>query len=344
VRLLTFQSVPYDAAVRERVLACARNAATPADLCGLNALLGELFASAAEQVARKVSAKAGPLLFAASHGQTVWHQPEDDGFYPRGTLQLGEAARIARRLGVPVVSDFRQQDIAAGGQGAPLVPLLDDLLLRHARERRVALNIGGIANVTYLPRVDEPAPVIAFDTGPGNALLDEAAALVTDGKLTCDRDGALAASGRVDETLLAELLADGYFAMPPPRSTGRERFGGRMARGLAGRGMRGKDLLATLTEFTAATISASVATWLPPVDRVVASGGGMRNPELVRRLQSRLGAVPLTPIEAFGLDGDAKEAVAFAVLGLYTLMGRPANVPSATGACRPVCLGKITLP
>lgn len=337
-----FACFPYPEPVRAALFTCFADEAPPSRVCALNAAIGELFADAAERV---LAESPGPLHFVASHGQTLWHEPvaEDrGGFQARGTLQIGEAARIAERLRVPVVSDFRQQDFAAGGQGAPLVPFLDYLLFSHPAESRAVQNLGGIGNVTYLPAGGGPGEVIAFDTGPANALIDAAVELVTGGRESMDRDGRLAASAPVDASLLAELLEEPYLHQPPPKSTGRELFSAARVQRLWERGHRGPVLVSTLTQLTVETVAEAYRKWLGPVNRVLLGGGGARNPELVRRLAAALAPVPVSGMEAVGLDSEAKEAIAFAVMGYETLRGRPSNVPSATGAARPVVQGKVT--
>lgn len=353
VRLLAFDTVPYPDSVREALFRCFRDEATVREVCVLNAVLGELFADAAEDVARRAGGSL-PLAFVASHGQTVWHQPEacgvaqlgapESGPFGRGTLQLGEAARIAERLGVPVVCDFRQQDLALGGQGAPLVPYVDYLLFAHPAEGRAIQNLGGIGNVTYLPAGGGPEEVTAFDTGPGNALMDAATRLASDGKLTCDLDGRLAASVPPNATLLAELLAEPYFQRAPPKSTGRELFSEARVREWWDRGFRGAELVSTLTQLTVDSVAEAYRRWLGPLHTVVLGGGGARNPELVRRLSLALSPARVTTADEFGVDSDAKEAIAFAVLGWETLRGRPSNVPSATGASRLAIQGKVCRP
>lgn len=357
-----FLTHPYPAEVRDALFRCFEDRATVSEVCLLNAALGELFADAAEAVLREAGQAATPA-FAASHGQTVWHQPfqgigeRGEGTerptpnaqrplatHLHGTLQLGEAARIAERLRVPVVGDFRQQDIALGGQGAPLVPYLDLLLFSHPHKNRAAQNIGGIGNVTYLRTGGGLEDVVAFDTGPGNAWIDAAAVLASEGALQCDLDGRLAASAPVDEELLARLLAEPYLSQPPPKSTGRELFGAGRVRPLWDAGVRGPALVSTLTQLTVESIARAYEQWLGPVDEVIVGGGGARNPELVRRLRERLAPAAVYLNDDFGISSDAKEAVAFALLGYETLRGIPSNVPSATGASRPAVLGKICFP
>jgi anhydro-N-acetylmuramic acid kinase len=248
-----------------------------------------------------------------------------------------------------VVSDFRPRDIAAGGEGAPLVPLVDWWLCRSGEESRVLLNLGGIANLTYLPRGGAFADLLAFDTGPCNAVLDALAWRFSGGAERRDEGGARASRGRVSQALLEALLDDPFFAQPPPRSTGRERYGADYAAALheSGRVMmvEDDDQMATAVELIAAVVAAAVTRFLGPrggVDAVYASGGGVRNPALMSALARRLAPTRLAPAESLGVPSDAKEALAFAFLAHQTLCGRPGNVPAATGAAHPVVLGHIT--
>jgi anhydro-N-acetylmuramic acid kinase len=250
---------------------------------------------------------------------------------------------MAERLRVPVVSDFRQQDLAAGGQGAPLVPFLDYLLFADPHENRAIQNLGGIGNVTYLPAGGSLEQVIAFDTGPANAMIDAAAEMTSGGKLKFDEGGRYAAAAAPFENLVALLMDDDYLQQPPPKSTGRELYSSSRAGKLWEAGFRGKRLVSTMTQFTVESIAEAYRKFLPAIDRVYVAGGGARNPELVRRLREALSPTPVALLEDLGLNAESKEAVAFAVMGYETLRGRPSNVPSATGASRPVIQGKITL-
>ena len=282
-----------------------------------------------------------------SHGQTIWHEPPAAG--RRGaTLQLGCPATIAERTGIAVVSDFRTRDVAAGGEGAPLVPWVDRFLFADKEKRRVLQNIGGVANLTWVPRRGETAPLIAFDTGPGNTLINSAVEIATDGKETYDEDGRRAAKGKVDKQLLAELLADPYYARKPPKSTGRELFGKPYVENLVKRypGIS-KDwdsLIATMTTLTAQTIANAIKKWIVPhgVDELVITGGGARNPTLVGLIQAKLEDIQVSGGEVLGVDPDAKEAVAFAALAWAHMNGIPANVPEATGAQGLRVLGSYT--
>jgi anhydro-N-acetylmuramic acid kinase len=334
-----FAMQPYDAALREQVRGILPpHTGSTADVCALNVLLGEAFASAALALAGRAPDE---IALIASHGQTVYHQVAPGAV--RSTLQLGAPAVLAERTGCTVVADFRPRDIAAGGQGAPLVPYLDVLLLHDDRLNRASQNIGGMGNVTYVPAA---GPLLAFDTGPGNVLIDEAVRLSSDGALHYDRDGAMAARGDVDDWLVQRWLAHPFFHQPPPKSTGREQWGPREARAYVeeavGRGLGADDVVATLTAFAARSIAHAYAAFLGPVDEVVVGGGGARNPTLMAMLGAALPHVEVRPTDDLGLHAEAKEAVAFALLGYATVHGWSNNVPAATGATHPVVLGSIT--
>ncbi len=340
--LRAFTMAPFDEALRERVrdLLPPRQGST-AEVCAVNFLLGEAFAGAALRVIGDAGLRPEDVDLVASHGQTVWHEVRPEA--TRSTLQIAAPAVIAARTGRTVVADFRPADMALGGQGAPLVPYLDALLFAHPKLRRAVQNIGGIGNVTYLA---PGRPALAFDTGPGNVLIDEAVRHLTGGVRAFDEDGRMAAAGRVDEELLAEWLAHPYFELPPPRSTGRELFGPAEAQAYVeralGAGLRPEDAVATLTALTAYSIAESYERYCGPVDEVILSGGGARNPTLRSLISSALHGAPVRLADEFGLDGDAKEAVAFAVLGYSALHGWPNNIPGATGASGPAVLGSIT--
>lgn len=346
-RVVRSLTVDYTEPRREAIHA-AIVAGTAEALCSLHADLGEWLAEAVLRVCGEAGVDPGSVDAVGSHGQTVWHRPPSAS--ARGaTLQLGDAATIAERTGISVVSDFRTRDMAAGGQGAPLVPWVDRVLFAAEGKRRALQNIGGIANVTLVPPRGAAGPAFAFDTGPGNALIDAAVELATDGRATFDRDGRLAARGAVDEALLADLLRHPYFAARPPKSTGREEFGrpfvARLVEALRPEGDADwLELVATLTELTARTIADAYHRWLVPrgVDEVVVTGGGARNPTLMGRLRALLDPIPIVGANDAGIDADAKEAVAFALLAWAHLRGIPANVPEATGAAGPRVLGSYT--
>jgi anhydro-N-acetylmuramic acid kinase len=342
VRLVDFQTRLFDSALRARVLALGEGAAP--ELLRMHYRLGEEFAQAALGAIDRARRSGLDVHLIGSHGQTARHHPrawESDG--RAATLQLGEPAVIAERTGLPVVADFRPRDIAAGGEGAPLVPLVDWLLFRRAGATRACLNMGGIANVTVV--TDRVENVQAFDLGPANMPLDLVVHAWTGGAETFDRDGARAAEGRVDSGLVAELLRHPFLALPPPKSTGREAFGDVFVAPLLARyaGREG-DLLASLTRFVAESVAAGIRQWVSePVAEVLVSGGGARNRTLMAALAAALAPVPVRSLAEVGLDPDAKEAVAFAVLANETLFGRPGNVPGATGAAGPRVLGKLVV-
>jgi anhydro-N-acetylmuramic acid kinase len=346
-RLVHWLTAPFDEARREAIHG-AILAGSAERLCGLDADLGEWLAEAAARVCDEAGVPRERVDAVGSHGQTVWHRPPA-GATRGATLQLGDPATIAERTGIAVVSDFRTRDMAAGGQGAPLVPWVDRLLFSLPDRARALQNIGGIGNVTWVPPRGSTETVLAFDTGPGNALMDTAVEIATGGRMTFDRDGRLAAQGEVDETLLADLLRHPYFAAEPPKSTGREEFGRpfveRLVAAVAPEGDRDwLDLVATLTELTARSIADAYRRWIVPrgVEQVVLTGGGARNPTLVRRIRSLLDPLEVAGGEVLGVDPECKEAVAFAVLAWAHLRGIPANVPTATGAAGPRVLGSLT--
>jgi anhydro-N-acetylmuramic acid kinase len=338
-RLVAFESFTYDAGFRDRMRAVLEEG-SPAGLCALNFDLGERLATAVGDTLIAAGVTARDVTAIGSHGQTVWHAPADRG--ARGaTLQLGEAAVIAERTGIDVVADFRVRDVAAGGQGAPLTPYFDRWLLA-GEEARAIVNLGGMGNLTALPAADATDEPIAFDTGPGVALIDGAVHHLTGGHQAFDAEGRLAASGRVLEPDLEAWLSDPFFETSPPRSTGRERFGGpALERWLAGaEGARAEDLIATLTEVTAASVQRAFR-WIPfDIDAVYLCGGGARNPELVRRIAEDLDPVPVRSVDDLGWDGDAREAAAFALFARQHLLGVPLDLGWATGSEGPRILGK----
>lgn len=349
--LETFRSVPYDEERRGRLRDAVDRGGAEA-LCRIHADLGEWLAEAARAALEAAGVAAADVTAVGSHGHTIWHVPPTRG--RRGaTLQLGDPATLAARTGIPVVSDFRSADVAAGGHGAPLVPWADRVLFSRPGRGRALQNLGGVGNVTWLPPAGAREEPVAFDTGPGNGLLDAAARLATGGARTMDVDGRMAAAGTPDSDLLAELLAHPFLDEEPPRSTGREAFGPDLVRGLAER--RGletggssalwNDLLATLTLFTARTVADAYRRWIRPaaLEEVVLTGGGAHNPELVRRIREALPDVPVRiGAEALGIDPDAREAAAFALLAWAHVRGLPGNVPAATGAVGPRLLGSWT--
>jgi anhydro-N-acetylmuramic acid kinase len=336
--LLDFVTRPYSDDERSEIRA-AFNGATAPSLARLHVRVAEWAAEAVQTVLVQGKTRASDLSLIAFPGQTIWHEP------PIVTWQLGEPALLAERFGVPVVSGFRARDVAAGGQGAPLVPMADVLLFASPDAPRVLLNLGGMANLTYVVRRAQESGVFAFDTGPGVAVVDAVVRLV-DQRRSYDRDGLLAAQGTVHEDVLEELLSDHFFAAEPPKSTGREHFGDAYARGLHER-VPGPDGVATAVELTARSIADAVGRWIPAGVEVVASGGGCHHPGLMTSLGRHLtarGNHELRRFDDLFFPGDAKEAVAFALLGYLTVHGQPGNVPAATGATGSRVLGAVTPP
>jgi anhydro-N-acetylmuramic acid kinase len=340
VRLAAFHQEVYSAAERGQIVdTIARGGSR--DLAVLHVALGERFAAAALQLLAQARVAPRDVSFVASHGQTIWHEPG------QATLQLGDAAVLAERLGIKVVSDFRARDVAAGGQGAPLVPLVDVMLFGDPDRGRLLLNLGGMANVTWVPRRGQVDGALAFDTGPGVAIMDAVTRRI-DADAPYDRDGERARRGRPQRKVLDALLGDAFFAQAPPKSTGRERFGQAFADALLERvrsaGGSDNDAVATATALTVETVARALEQWTPapPAADLVISGGGARNPVLVEMLAGRVRPRPVARFDDLFFDGEAKEAVAFAFLGHLTLTGRPGNLPAATGARGPRVLGHVT--
>ncbi len=342
VQILEFQTLPLPDTLREQLFTLFGQTASLDDLCRLNFALGEAFAAAALAVIEAADLRPDEVDLIGSHGQTLRHLP---GGRPGATLQIGEPAVIAQRTGITTVADFRPADMAVGGQGAPLVPLVDYLLFTHPVKGRLLLNIGGIANVTALPASSAPEQVLAFDLGPGNMLIDAAVVHLTDGRERFDRDGGRGARGRVDASVLAQLLEHDFLQRPPPKSTGREEFGTAFLSELLSRiDLRGGDLVATLTAFSARAIADGIKKFvLPSVPAVELwlGGGGVHNGHLVDLIRAALPQLRVASVGELGISADAREALSFAVLANETLMGQAGNLPSATGAERPAILGKV---
>lgn len=348
VHMLAAQSRPHSPSLRARILAACEPQSSSVDvLCRLHADLGEAFAQAALDLLAAAGLEADTVDLIGSHGQTVWHDVRPDGSVA-ATLQLTEAAVIAERTGITTISNFRARDVAAGGQGAPLTAYMDWLLLRHDTDWRAVQNIGGMANVTFLPPLRSPdAAPLAFDTGPGNALIDAAVQHLTGGAQTYDRGGEMARAGRVDAGWLGALLGHPFFRRPPPRTTGRELFGTQMALELVeegqARGLAPADIVATLAALTAHSIADAHRRYAPaPISDVILGGGGRHNPFLTDLLAHLLGGVPLRSHEDLGLSSDDKEALAFAVLAHESWHGRPGTLPAITGATHATVLGQVT--
>lgn len=351
VELLAHLTRPLPDWWRALVCRAARSELGVAEVCLANQVGGELFAEAALSVAEAAGMAASEIHLVGSHGQTVFHCPAPRSLGDRRvrcTLQVGDISVIAARTGIITVGDFRQADVAAGGQGAPLVPLVDYLLFRSDRCDRIIQNIGGIANLTWLPAGGSRHQVLAFDTGPGNVLIDAVARRLAGRPY--DVDGAMARRGRPCPELLAWLLQHPYYRKSPPKSTGREEFGDQYVTQLLerARGLSPEDVVATVTQLTALTIADAYRRFLPPprsgVAEVYVSGGGAQNPTLMEWLTRLLRPWPVRPHEELGIPGAAKEAVAFAVLAALAAWRVPGNLPQVTGASRPVVLGKVAFP
>ncbi len=348
INVLTSHSVPYPRKIREALLGVSNTTTPTGDISRLNFLLGELYVEALEETAERAQIPLDTIKLIGCHGQTIFHEGQAAQYLGKkvaSTFQIGESSVISERTGINVVSNFRERDIAAGGKGAPLVPYLDYMLMRHRGRGRVAVNIGGIANLTAIPPNTSTDRVIAFDTGPGNMVIDQLITRITQGGQSYDRDGAMAASGVVDVKLLAKLLRDKYFRAKPPKSAGREQYGADFVSKLLDTELSSEDLVATATALTAESIALAVRNFVLPemrLDEVFVSGGGAHNTTLMAMLRKALDPLPVKESTEVGLDVDAKEAIAFAVMAYETAHLRPSNVPNATGAKRPVILGKMT--
>ncbi len=352
IEIIEFETYPYKEEIRELIFDASKEQTGRVDkICQLNFTLGKLFADAAGQIAEKSSIPISDIDIIGSHGQTIYHissLKEKADKKVRSTLQIAEPSIIAQETGVTTVADFRTRDIAAGGEGAPLVPYADFILFGKDGIGRAVQNIGGIANVTFLPAGCSINEIIAFDNGPGNMIIDRFAEIITEGKLKYDKDGELASKGKLNQDLLERLCSHPYLSIPPPKSTGREDFGIQFSDNLYEELKRDNvdflDTITTVTVFTAKSISDSYRKYIQPsykLSEVVMSGGGVYNPILFQFLKEYLENINIRKVEEFGIPSDAKEALAFAILANETICGNPGNVPSATGARKRVVLGKI---
>lgn len=343
-----FQTFDYDRTLRRRI-----HGAPSADLeeiARLHARLGDVFADAAIAGLLEAEKRGLSVDAVASHGQTVLHLPKEDDRGPAASVQLGDGDRIAERTGKTTVCEFRQRDLAAGGQGAPLTPFLDHVLWGEPGRVRVAANLGGILNISVLTGVLEQT--LAFDVGPANSVLDLLAEWATEGRELVDRDGRLSREGTADPDLVAWFGSEAYFDRPPPKSTGRELFGVEFVRGLVSqaesRGIGSADLLATAVEGVGESLARGIDRFVEPrfgtPSEVIVSGGGVHNPSLLASLRRALDPISVVDSSKYGVSVDGKEVLLFALLAYETLEGRPSNVPSATGASRRVPLGKICSP
>ena len=352
VRLKAFEMFPYSASLRDSIFRLFDPETSGVDdICHFNFVLGEVFADAVVRLCELSSIPLNSIDLIGSHGQTIYHNPggrQFEGRVIRSTLQIGEPSVIAQRTGITTVADFRPRDMAAGGQGAPLVPYADYVLFADKRKSRAIQNIGGIANVTYLPAGCDIEDIVAFDTGPGNMVVDRMMSLVTDGKEHFDRDGGMAAIGTVNRVLLDELLEHPFIGRCPPKTTGREDFGSQYADALyekaRAHGISDTDIVATATALTAASIAQAYRQFLPArPDEIILCGGGANNRTLVKMLQSEAAGITVISTNDLGISIDAKEAVSFAILAHATIKGIPNNIPAATGAAKAVVSGKIIL-
>lgn len=349
IEMLGFAHKPYDAVTREALLRNAEDATSSVrELALLDVLLARHFAAAIERLCAEIGIPTGELDLIGSHGHTFHHIPTPQamaGEWVSATIQLGRGSVLATLTGVPVVSDFRSADMALGGQGAPLVPYFDWAVLGDAGQTRLLLNLGGIANLSVVPAGARRDEVFAFDTGPANMVLDALARRLL--RTPFDEDGRAAARGQPDAALLEALLADPYFARPPPKSTGRERFGSDFVERLVATPLSPEDLLATATALTVRSIAEAVARFVRPhhePEVMIVSGGGLRNPTLMRGLAEALHPIEIRSSSDYGVCPAAKESLCFALLAHEYLNGVPTNLPRVTGASREAMLGQLAVP
>lgn len=343
--VLNSYSLEYPDELRKRLLNAAVNNASVSDVCFLNFAVGEHFAKCANRLKEKAGLSSKDIDFISSHGQTIYHMPkptECGGIKTASTLQIGDIAVISERTGILTIGDFRTKDIAAGGQGAPLVPFADKILFGKNSNLCIQ-NIGGISNVTVL---SESCPVFAFDNGVGNMLIDYFSNKFFSSPY--DKDGNFALSGKVDEQWLDLLLRDEYYSLKPPKTTGREHFNDKYAEKILQSAPDNKfDIIRTVTELTAKVIYNSYVDFVFPkakVNGVVIGGGGAYNPVLMNSLRKYFGKIPVKTHKDYGIDDKLKEAIAFAILGLHTLLKLPNNIPECTGASHDVVMGKLSYP
>ena len=357
VNLIAFETFPFPSGVPQRILAlCQPDTGRVDDICEMNFYIGHLFAEAVKHILQKSGMSASDIALIGSHGQTIHHLPKDGSTYHDvsrypSTLQIGEPAVIAHETGIPTIADFRVADMAAGGQGAPLIAYPDYLLFRNPTKTIGLLNIGGIANITVLPANCSLDSVSASDTGPGNMCIDAVVREITEGTERYDKAGMRAAQGTAYQPLIDEWLKHPFFQLRPPKTTGREMFGNTFAMECLAacrkNGLSDNDAIATLTELTARTITHYIAQFVAeqsPINRLYVSGGGVHNQTIMKRLTELLTNTAVEPVDNSGISADAKEAIAFAILANETLHGQSGNVPSATGASVRKILGKFVCP
>ena len=347
IKQLEFTTLPLSSEIKEKIKRCCNNQATVAQVCSLNFELGELFAKAVQSVCKQYGVKTTQLGFIASHGQTIYHIPRKTSDYAASTLQIGESAVIAQRCGCPCIANFRVKDMAAGGEGAPLVPFSEYILYSKKDEAVALQNIGGIGNVTVLPANGSIDDVFAFDTGPGNMVIDEAMQCLFN--LAYDDNGTIASKGKLIEPLMVQLKKDSYLSLVPPKTTGREVYGSNYTHQLLNQynTCNSEDIIATLTWFTAYSIAENYRRFIldkHDVKKVILGGGGAHNASLRHFLANELPGIAVLTQEDLGYSSDAKEAIAFVILGNETLHHQFSNVPKATGAKQKVILGNVTYP
>jgi anhydro-N-acetylmuramic acid kinase len=348
VNLINYHTYLYDAHIRALIFELFDPKKSNVEkICEANFLLGEVFAKAAVEVVKDSNLNLSEIDLIGSHGQTIYHMPNGK-IVKKSTLQIGELAVIAERTGVTTVGDFRKRDIAVGGDGAPLVPYVDFILFRSDKKSIVIQNIGGISNLTFLPSGCSEEEVVAFDTGPGNMVIDYLIKKYTAGKLSYDVDGQIASRGEVSKELLNYFMSNEYFSIPPPKSTGREVFGSHFAESFALQGeklgLKKEDIIATATALTAESIVKSYEDFIlskGTIDEVYIAGGGLKNKTLVNMIRKRLPQIPVLPFDVLGFSSEARESVYFAILANEFIHGNKANLLSATGAHKKVLLGTL---
>lgn len=350
LKVVSFRNYPYPPPLRRKIFELFDPETSNVEkICHMNFVLGHFFGHCVKRLVEESKLDMNEIDLIGSHGQTVYHLPvpkDTCGFKTRSTLQIGELAVIAEETGIPVVGDFRKRDVAAGGEGAPLTPYLDFILHRHPKLNRVLQNIGGIANLTFLPANASPHEVIAFDTGPGNMVIDALVKHYSSDRLSYDKDGEIAAQGEINHALLKELLGDPYFSREPPKTTGRELFGKAYASKIINYAKKHKleykDVIATVTGLTVETIVAAYEKFILNrynIDEVYVSGGGAKNRTIMQGLREKLKGIKVFEYDHLGIPSEAKEAVLMAVLANEFLMENPANLRTATGAEKNVILG-----
>lgn len=346
VKLIAFETYDIPADIKAEIkIACLDKNVSVALICSLNFKIGKLLSDAVKAITIKAGIDSSDLSFVASHGQTIYHLPKDKGSLVKSTLQIGEPSIIAFENNVKVISNFRTMDMAAGGAGAPLVPY-SEFILYGGRGENIALqNIGGIGNVTVIPSVSDIGQIRAFDTGPGNMMIDEACIKLLG--LNYDGNGDIARSGKLIEKLFSELCSHDYIKLVPPKTTGREEFGEQFVSHILAKynSYEAKDIIRTFTEFTAYSIVENYTEFIldkVKLDKIIIGGGGAHNKFLLECIQKGMPHIPIFTQDELGYSSDAKEAIAFAVMGNETISGETSNIPSATGANYPVILGNIT--